>query len=196
MSRLVVVVGVLLVMLLVPLYLSKERADKVKAKAVDAAERAIDARASRTSAASAPAASTGNDPDRLGFTFGWLPPLAADELRASCHAAQRDLPTGACNLSAGDTSCRTVLPVLCLRPAEGDAPMALGTSAPVAGFLISGQADGDARCAQSLGLRWRMATYQNNGAELRAIRQPGTAVDTSARVWVAMKNQPAHCWDR
>jgi hypothetical protein len=193
MSRLVVVVGVLLVMLLVPLYLSKERADKVKAKALDAAERAIDAKAARVSAASALAS---NDPDRLGLTFGWLPPLAADELRASCHDALRDLPTGACNLSAGDTSCRTLLPVLCIRPADAGAPMALGTSAPVAGFLITSQADADARCAQSLGERWRMATYQDNGAELRAIRQPGSAVDTNARAWVAVKDQPAHCWDK
>jgi len=198
MSRIVVLVGVLLVMLLVPLYLAKERENRAqdKFKARDAAEREIDARALRLSAASAPRRA---DRDRFGLTFGWIPTAAADQLHASCRGQPHQLANahqGACNTYVGDTSCRTVLPVLCLSQANGAAPMALATSPPVAGFMVTSRSDGDARCAQALGAHWRMATYQDTDAgELRAQRPIGIAADTTVRVWAAVKDQPAHCWD-
>ena len=197
MSRIVVLVGVLLVMLLVPLYLAKEREDKARARvnATDAAERAIDAKALRLSAAAAP---TQRNPDRLALTFGWLPTLLPDELRASCRGAPYQLANphqNGCNHFAGDTSCRTLLPVLCLREADGATPLALATSEPVAGFLIENRAAGDARCAQALGARWRMANYLDGTPDLQAHRQTDIAVNTGVRAWVAVNHNPANCWD-
>lgn len=197
MSRIVVLVGVLLVMLLVPLYLAKERKNNARARAAatDIAERAIDAKARQMSAAAAP---TQRNPDRMALTFGWSPTAAPDELYASCRGGPYQLANphqSGCNHFAGDTSCRTVLPVLCLRPADGATLMALATSEPVAGFLIESRTAGDAHCAQALGARWRMANFVDGSPDLRAHRQTGIAVNTGVRAWVAVNDNPANCWD-
>jgi hypothetical protein len=193
MSRIVVLVGVLLVMLLVPLVLNKERNRRMgdKAGATDAAERAVDARAVQ-----AASAARQRDPDRLGLTYGWLPASSADELRAACRGLPPLMADGVmrdCGLARGDTSCRTVLPLLCLREAEGDQPRALATAEAVAGFVIDSRADADARCARALGPGWRMAEYEDG--EQGELRVRPAAADTRARVWTATRSPGPHCWD-
>lgn len=200
MSRIVVLVGVLLVMLLVPLYLAKERENKARerARVADAAERATDARALRASAASAPA---GNDPDRFGLSFGWAPQDGTQAPRASCQGLPKDMANphrGDCNPYQGDMSCRTVLPLLCARDAGDREPLAFTTAAAVAGFMLTGRADGDARCAGELGPSWRMATFQDVplGPDVGGPRPEVVAADTRQRAWVAMTGgQRANCWD-
>jgi len=200
MSRIVVLVGVLLVMLLVPLYLAKERKTQArdKARGTDAAERAIDAQAQRLSAASAP---TLNNPDRHGLSFGWAPADGTLAARPSCQGLPKDMANphrGDCNPYQGDMSCRTVLPLLCTRDASDREPLALATAAAVAGFMLTGRADGDARCAGELGPSWRMATFRDVpfGPDVGGPRPEVVAADTRQRAWVAMTGgQRANCWD-
>jgi hypothetical protein len=201
MSRLVVVVGVLLVLLVVPLWLAKKSSDRTKAQV--AAERIqaeaaapSPARAESRPADAAPALER-NNPDRHGLTFGW----SADptHARADCHGEPRvfDKPhRDSCNPYQGDTVCRTVLPLLCARVGGGPANLALATSTPVAGFLLASREDADARCAQELGSGWRMASFHDNpqGWALLGERPPGAVIDTRLRAWVFIGDQPGNCW--
>lgn len=196
-ARIIALSLVLLAMLAVPLMLWKQR-DRENDRQ-EAAERAkAGAVASGASAVAAPAQAASahvNDPDRFGLTFGWA---AAERLHATCHGEPKGLANphrDSCNPYAGDTSCRTELPLLCARPA-GAEPLALGTAPGVAGFLLAGRADADARCAQALGPGWRLASFHDGGGwEVQAERVGGVPADTGRRAWVAIDDQRGNCWD-
>jgi hypothetical protein len=121
-------------------------------------------------------------------------------LHASCQGEPKDLAKpheGSCNPYAGDTSCRSELAVLCSRAADAGGGLVLATATPVAGFLLTSRDDGDARCVHALGAGWRMASFNANGVrELRAQRLIGAPADTRLRVWVAVGDQRANCWDK
>ena len=194
-ARMVLLCCILLAMLVVPIYLWKERDNGAKAR--DAQERAVNAGPAPASApVSAPAPAV-IGLDRFGLTYGWK----VDEqlFRATCDGLPKDAMTNphrdGCNPYQGDTSCRTVLPLLCARN-EADA-LVLSTVTPVAGFMIGGRAAADARCVESLGSGWRMAHFHNNagGWSLEGARAPGIAADRQQRVWVAINDQCANCWD-
>lgn len=199
-ARIVALSLVLLAMLAVPLMLWKQRDRELEQQA--AAERAKSGAAASAAAAgvaqpaqAAPAHV--NDPDRFGLTFGWAA-AAAERLHASCHGEPKGLANPhreSCNPYAGDTSCRTELPLLCARPA-GAEPLALATAPGVAGFLLASRADADARCAQALGPGWRLASFHDGGGwEVQAERVGGVAADTGRRAWVAIDDQRGNCWD-
>jgi hypothetical protein len=198
-ARIVALSLVLLAMLAVPLMLWKQR-DRENDRR-EAAERAkADAAAAAASAVASPAQAAPahvNDPDRFGLTFGWAA-AAADRLHASCHGEPKGLSNphrDSCNPYAGDTSCRTELPLLCSRPA-GAEPLALATAPGVAGFLLASRADADARCAQALGSGWRLASFHDGGGwEVQAERVGGVPADTERRAWVAIDDQRGNCWD-
>jgi hypothetical protein len=136
MARALLIVGILTAMLVIPVYLKKEREEREAA--VHKAEMAH----SQGSGAAALAAS-GVHSDVApaarvighGLTFvvnhddGKAPP---EVVRLSCHGepATLDQPhQGSCNPYRGDTSCRTVLPVLCVRPAAAPLPAGLDAGA-------------------------------------------------------------------
>ncbi|HET9976959.1 MAG TPA: hypothetical protein VFQ20_05955 [Burkholderiaceae bacterium] len=189
--RLIVFGLVGIALLVAPLwFLKKER--RAKLSHADAAERRADAPASAPPRAPA-------SPDRFGLTWGWQPgSLHAGHAFLSClgQPAPVDNPRhGACNVEAGDTSCRTVLPLLCARAGS---PRALGTTRAVAGFTLGARADADALCAAELGAGWRMAASEDGGGaggELNGVLDPASAAPTHQRVWVAVENRRANCWD-
>jgi hypothetical protein len=190
MSRLVVIVGVLLVMLLVPLWLNKQRD---KTRPADAAVRAVDAKAP------APAPSPGVvDPERLGLTFGWQDAAAEGRLVAAC-SGQPASPlagqtAGECDPRSGDTPCRTTLPLLCVRTAEAGA-VELATTDSLPGFALDSLATAESRCAE-LGAGWRLARDRDaTGLALNGRRAEGRSVATHQRVWVAADAGPGNCWD-
>jgi hypothetical protein len=195
--RLVTVVAVFVAVLAVPYYFLKSRAKAIDAAA--AAERAQVA-PQPTAGVAEPEATNANNRDRFGLSFGWMPDPSSDQLHASCHGEPRGLGQphrDSCNPYRGDTSCRTLLPLLCARPPEGGTPYALATSQSVAGFMLTSLDDANARCAQDLGSGWRLASFHDNGGwELRGQGLPGTIADRRNRVWVFIGDQPGNCWDK
>jgi len=158
------------------------------------------------------AASSGQ---RHGLTFaqpreGTLP---ADVAHLSCHGEPRTLDQpyqDSCNPYKGDMSCRTVLPVLCVR--EGGAPVpqgagsgfyqgwvqgALGATEPVMGAILTSRAMASARCEAELGPGWRMAEFHDGGGgwDLQGQRGMGLGPPELTRYWVAIHDQRGNCWD-
>jgi hypothetical protein len=195
--RLFTVIAIFIAILAVPLYFLKGRAKAIdKAAAAERAQVALPPPAKVAEAEPA----NGNDRDRFGLSFGWMPDPSSDQLHASCHGEPRGVGQphrDSCNPYRGDTSCRTLLPLLCARAPEGGAPYALATSQAVAGFLLTSLAEANARCVEDLGAGWRLASFHDNGGwELRGQGLPGTIADRRNRVWVFIGDQPGNCWDK
>lgn len=193
-ARIVLLCLILMLMLVVPAWWSKDRNNKADAR--EAAERALSA----GPAPSAPAAAVHvNDPDRFGLTFGWVAAPTPDQLHASCHGEPREVGNphrNSCNPYAGDTSCRTELPLLCARRSPGEPAMALGTSSRVVGFLLTSREAGDAQCAKDLGTGWQMASFHGGGGwEMRGARPNAVAIESQRRAWVFIGDQRGNCWD-
>lgn len=166
----------------------------------------------KPAAAPAPA---GSAPRGIGYglTFAMVndPKLATETSYLSCYGEpkQMDRPhKEACNPYEGDTSCRTVLPVLCTKTTGQAAPTnsepglyqawmngGLGATQPVMGAVLDSAAAGHALCEKELGPGWRMAEFVDtpNGWGLQG--QRGLGLGGNNRYWVFAKGQPANCWN-
>lgn len=197
-ARIILLCLIFALMLIVPLLLWKDKDNKGKDR--EAAERAKTLPLPSTGAAALePTPQRVNNPDRFALTFGWGAAPGPERLHATCHGEPRGVTNphlDSCNPYAGDTSCRTDLPVLCSRPPQGGEPLALGTIGGVAGFLLASREDADARCAKDLGAGWRMAGFHDGGGwEMQGAKLIGVPADEARRVWVAIGDQRANCWD-
>ncbi len=215
--RTLFLVGILLAMLLIPLWLKKCSDDKSaqarKAEAVRAASLAVKTAAPPTSVAQA-GAPAGPRPIGFGLSFAFVPPddkVPADVANLSCHGEPRPLDQpykDSCNPYRGDTSCRIVLPVLCLKPGDASRPAGakddlfqswtggtLAATQPVMGAILESQAMASARCEAEFGAGWRMAGLHDGkgGWSLQGLRGQGFSVGT--RYWVHVSDQRANCWD-
>lgn len=132
----------------------------------------------------------------FGLTFARVDAAKpdAETVTLSCHAEPRPLDrphSGSCNPYQGDTSCRTVLPVLCFRP-EGSGE--LMATEPVMGAILQSQAVASARCEAEFGAGWRMAEFRDGGgSQIEGRRGAGFGAPT--RYWVHINDQPGNCWD-
>ena len=132
----------------------------------------------------------------FGLTFARVDAAqpGADTITLSCHAEPKPLDrpqSGTCNPQQGDTSCRTVLPVLCFRPAGSGELMA---TEPVMGAVLQSEAVASARCEAEFGAGWRMAEFHDAaGSQLQGRRGAGFGAQT--RYWVHVNDQPGNCWD-
>lgn len=232
-SRALLIVGILVAVLVVPLYLMKGRDNK------DDAKRKAEAHASRIAKTSAvpparaassrlrgPVAGAGTSPANTtaaalplappgaqgighGLTYGLEEGAlvqTGDPVALQCRAsgAPLDQPgQGGCNPQKGDTSCRMVLPVLCIRPgqistAAGAAPgfgtSPIGATQPVMGAVLESDAFASARCEKELGPGWRAADTQDAGAgTLRGTRDSGLSL--TGRYWLHAKGaNRGNCW--
>lgn len=192
--RLIVFGLVGIALLVVPLWwLKRER--RAQVARIDTAERAA-----TPAPPPLPQPAAMPDPDRLGLTFGWSAAATPQGLTASCRGlpgTQLDGPVhGDCKPTLGDTSCRRVLPVLCLREAAGAGLPSLATVGEVAGYTITTEAQGNAMCADQLGAGWRMARFEDARSwVIDGERPTGVAADTTRRTWVADRASRANCWD-
>lgn len=224
MVRAMAVVAVLVLLLAIPLWMKHERDKRAEAQAKK--EGAVLSGAVLPTAqgtarvAVAPAAGTGAGATPAlghGLTYAVvvddekLPPEVA---RLGCSgepkATDRPLQDAPCNPRQGDTSCRVVLPVLCIQPGTAARPAGggettyagwtggmLAPTQPVMGAILNSAAAASARCETELGSGWRMADAQDgqNSGGLQGLRTSNTALDRGTRYWVQAKDQPANCWN-
>jgi hypothetical protein len=123
----------------------------------------------------------------------------------SCHG-QPNI-NGSCDAYQGDTSCRTALPVLCLKPEGLGPPVAAGgaareppawtgarlaLTAPVRGTDLRSVADANTSCHKALGTGWRVAEFHDSrqGWTMSGLGQ----IDNGSRFWVHINDQRANCW--
>ncbi len=132
----------------------------------------------------------------FGLTFARLDAgqAGSETIALGCHAEPKPLDrphADSCNPYQGDTSCRTVLPVLCFRPGGSGELMA---TEPVMGAILQSQAVASARCEAEFGAGWRMAEFHDGGGgPLQGRRGAGFGAQT--RYWVHVNDQPGNCWD-
>lgn len=218
MPRAIVLVLTLVGILVIPLMLKKCAAPKNPPVAV------APSGAPLTPAANAPEPA-GNKPIGYGLTFG-LAPLEdkdpKDVANMVCDAGESTLDRaykGACNPNVGDTSCRIVLPVLCIK--KGDLPRPGGLSGSgwsrselaatqaVMGATLDSEMRANVMCERELGPGWRMATFADGGNHLDdqhydheargdvwALQgKLGPGIAGYGRYWVHSQGQTANCWD-
>jgi hypothetical protein len=210
MTRALLVVAILLAMLVVPIYLWGDKG--VQRAETEQRERA----ASPAAAAPTPAAQVGGGRlDGQGHTFGLAPDerVGADLALLVCQgepAGGEGGTASVCNALHGDTSCRTVLPVLCLRSAAQAMPTGLeaalgpawtggelAATDEVMGALLESEAAASARCAQAFGPGWRMASTRDASGgtrQLAGLRGSGLLPRPGQRYWVATPGTGANCW--
>lgn len=218
MPRAIVLVLTLVGILVIPLMLKKCAAPTAPQVAV------APSGAPLTPAASAPEP-VGNKPIGYGLTFG-LAPLEdngpKDVANMVCDAGESTLDRaykGACNPNVGDTSCRIVLPVLCIK--KGDLPRPSGLSGggwtrgelaatqAVMGATLDSEMKAHVMCERELGPGWRMATFADGGnylddqhydhedrGDVWALQgKLGPGIGGHGRYWVHSQGQTANCWD-
>lgn len=218
MPRAIVLVLTLLGILVIPLALKKCAAPKTPPVAV------APSGAPLVPAATAPEPA-GNKPIGYGLTFG-LGPLEEkdpkDVANMVCDAGDTNLERpykGACNPNVGDTSCRIVLPVLCIK--KGDVPRPgglsgggwsrgeLGATQAVMGATLDSEMKANVMCERELGPGWRMATFADGGnylddqhydhearGEVWALQgRLGAGIGGNSRYWVHSQGQTANCWN-
>jgi len=144
-----------------------------------------------------------------------MPALAAGGMGMTWQKFSHDVFTGTdlvgcggtCNPYVGDTSCRVLLPVLCVRidgsPNPGVAADFyhgwreghITTTMPVSGTSLTSQVVADQICAATFGNGWIMAEHHHptggGGWNWHAFGN----VRTDTRFWTRINNQPGNCWD-
>lgn len=216
MVRTVAVVAVLLLLLGIPLWMKHERDKRAPVAKQPVAAKAATAAAPAATGTGTPAAAAGGIGH--GLTFAVLvdeAKLPAEVARLGCagepRATDRPLKDDhPCNHQQGDTSCRVVLPVLCIQPGTAAKPAAgveaayagwtggqLAPTQPVMGAVLTSAALASARCEAELGSGWRMASVQDglNSGSLSGTRTTNTTLGQGTRYWVQTKDQPANCWN-
>ena len=222
MVRTVAVVAVLLLLLGIPLWMKHER-DKRSGGQARKESPATAPRAPATTVAVVPTATQASTPAAAGgighgLTFALLaddPKLPAEVARLGCAGEPRatDRPLKEdhpCNHQQGDTSCRVVLPVLCIQPGAAAKPVGAAESAyagwtggqlaptqPVMGAILTSAALASARCEKELGSGWRMADVKDglDSGSIAGLRTTNTTLGQGTRYWVQTQDQPANCWN-
>jgi hypothetical protein len=152
-------------------------------------------------------------PIAYGLTFALVndPSLATETAYLSCHGEPQpvDRPhKESCNPFQGDTSCRTVLPVLCAKVTGQEAPAnapaglyqawmhgSLGATQPIMGAVLESEARASALCDKELGAGWRMAEFVDGPQGWGLQGQRGLGLGGNQRYWVHSKAAPANCWN-
>lgn len=164
--------------------------------------------AGKASAVATPAGGIGYGLTFAVVTEAKLPPEVA---YLSCQGEPRQVDRPhkeACNPLQGDTSCRTVLPVLCVSASGAPLPAgvasglgpnwtkgSLGATQPVMGAILDSEAAASALCVQELGPGWRMAEFTDGPSGGDLVGQRGLGLRGNNRYWVLSKGQPANCWN-
>lgn len=129
--------------------------------------------------------------------------LAIDQV--GCNGGAPD----GCNPYQGDTSCKSIRPVLCLktdnspRPPytpdnsefyDGWAGGHIATTLPIRGDALLSRSVADKMCSASFGSGWRMAEFHDNPSGGWGFRAYGN-VRSDQHFWVSVNDQRANCWN-
>ena len=150
-------------------------------------------------------------PEGKGVTLAVRPAASERDdgvISLSCIYGTDESPV--CDAVRGDTTCRTALPVACLRPDQIPAPRSsfsiwdrlnwtasdIALTAPVSAAGFGSIGDVDRYCVQQHGKGWRTAAMHDGGRAIGiAGRGRGSRVPT--RAWVDIVDQPyGTCWTR
>ncbi len=219
-GRIIALTGILILMLMVPLYFLKNRdaeATKKEAQEIAAANQVLPVVAAP--GASAPPSATNPSATPFignGLTYGIMPgppDQPAQVVHVGCHGEPKpgfDEPhRGSCNPYRGDTTCRTVLPLLCFKPGGQPKPDnlrsgfydgwnngELGQTQPVMGAVLESRTAADARCGAELGEGWAMADFHGGGGGWGQSGWRHPSLREGSRFWVHVTDQPGNCWDK
>jgi hypothetical protein len=225
MVRAMAVVAVLVLLLAIPLWMKHERDKRAEAQARKESATLPGATPGAAKAPAAPVAAVPSAPAAPatapalghGLTYAVVvdeTKVPAEVARLGCSgepkATDQPLKDDPCNPKLGDTSCRVVLPVLCIQPGTAAKPEggeettyagwtggSLAPTQPVMGAILTSAALASARCEKELGAGWRMADVQDGlgSGGLQGLRTSNTVLDRGTRYWVQIKDQPANCWN-
>lgn len=210
--RAVLLMVVLLGLLLIPVWLKNKR-DSQRTLTLAAEHKAANPPAAPPSPAAIADASPVPRPIAFGLTFALAPADKArpDVANVACHGepAQLDRPhNNSCNPYQGDTSCRMVLPVLCIQKSNLSLPAGvqngfyqgwtggtLAATRPVMGAILESEQVATARCQAELGADWRMAEFHDGAGGWGLQGQRGVGFEGYTRYWVRINDQQGNCWD-
>jgi hypothetical protein len=114
---------------------------------------------------------------------------------------------GTCNPYVGDTSCKQLLPVLCVNIDGSPNPGVLAdfyhgwreghitTTMPVSGIALTSQVVADQICAATFGTRWAMAEFHHPTSSGGWSWYAFGDVRSDTRFWTRIQGQPGNCWD-
>ncbi|MBB1077712.1 hypothetical protein HUU62_25240 [Rhodoferax sp. 4810] len=212
MKRVWLLLAVLLVLLLIPLWIKKGMDER--------AALTVKAELQQTNSPPQappvePASSTvAPRPIGFGLTFALVPlddKQPPDTASLNCHGEPRQLDRphqDSCNPYQGDTTCRTVLPVLCVKPTGAAKPEgvvdsfyqgwvsgSLAATAPVMGAVLESLEAATARCVAELGPGWRMAEFHDGQGGWGLSGQKASDFSPNTRYWVYVNDQRGNCWD-
>lgn len=209
--RAVLLMLLLLGLLLIPVWLKNKR-DAQRALAQVAEQSAANPPAQATAPLAIDLPST-QRPIGFGLTFAMAPADKAlpEVANLGCHGepSQLDRPhSNSCNPYQGDTSCRIVLPVLCIKKSNLPLPAGvqngfyqgwtggeLAATKPVMGAILESEQAASARCQAELGADWRMAEFHDGGGGWGLQGQRGAGLEGFTRYWVRINDQQGNCWD-
>jgi hypothetical protein len=132
-----------------------------------------------------------------------------------CHGEPKEpmieTHSGGCNPYQGDTVCSAVLPILCVRKAEANAPAPsreerarldgaidarVALTKALSGTRLSTRDAGTAICISELGADWRMAQHHDGNSWRFAARAQNRGAFSGKRFWVAINDQQGNCWSK
>jgi hypothetical protein len=221
--RSIFIVVVLLAMLIIPLWWLSDSA--TRASKQEATEKAL--ATSTVSAVVTPVEVNNPDAFGMTWGAMPGDKLPASAIWMGCHGQPREgisqPHADSCNPYKGDASCRLALPILCIQKdgssfdssfpgitqtaptltdngivTDGWGAGSVGSTEPVAGFVIGSLALANARCEKELGSGWRMAEFHDGlGGQggWGFVAKRGARLDTRLRHWVHINDQPGNCWN-
>ena len=150
----------------------------------------------------------------FGLTFGIADDkqIGPDLVHPSCHGLPKPVDQtwrDSCNPYAGDTSCDSARPILCVRMDQSPAPANLtfgfyngwvpgvfASTSPVVGERLTSLAAADSICEDELGQGFRMAAFHDaEGDGGWTYTGKRGAIDSQSRHWVYIDDQPGNCWN-
>ncbi len=212
MKRIWLLLAVLLVLLMIPLWIKKGM-DERAALSTKVELQHISSPPPAPPVTPAPAAEAVR-PIGFGLTFALVPSdgkQPPNTVGLNCHGEPRQLDRphqASCNPYRGDTSCRTVLPVLCIKTTGAAKPEgvvdgvyqgwvsgSLAATEPVMGAVLESLDVATARCAAEFGPVWRMAEFHDGQGGWGLQGDKGSDFSSNTRFWVHINDQPGNCWD-
>ena len=133
----------------------------------------------------------------MGMTWGLDSKSPLGKTNVSCFGEPKiGLTSNGCNAYLGDTLCTESLPVLCIKKNKNNSDVSnseIKITIPIKGSTLSSMEKGNEICSANIGPFWKMAEFNDgSGWTFTGVGE----IKNSERFWVAIKDQPANCWNK